>query len=243
MAAAARAGGLGPGLESADEPRRVPRRPRWRAQLTGRPATGPWREAGFTSSVLRAPSFQEVGRSRPSWAGTVASVGSGTCGASEAPRLPRAGFALVTARTSQAGGDTLGRRAAWAAGLRFPSGHAGRGAAFGRELRCQSGVPDCAVRPWRRGPPQLIKPEQTYRGRRCAILIFGACDRIILVICRIYLLLKVLPKATLIGREANSLFSSCQSLFYLLRTAETYLHNNEDKSPGCFQHKEECGPS
>lgn len=75
------------------------------------------------------------------------------------------------------------------------------------------------------------------------ILIFGACDRIILVICRIYLLLKVLPKATLIGREANSLFSSCQSLFYLLRTAETYLHNNEDKSPGCFQHKEKCGSS
>lgn len=89
--------------------------------------------------------------------------------------------------------------------------------------------------------PNSLNQSKLYGGLRCAILIFGACDRIILVICRIYLLLKVLPKATLIGRKANSLFSSCQSLFYLLRTAETYLHNNEDKSPGCFQHKEKCG--
>lgn len=89
--------------------------------------------------------------------------------------------------------------------------------------------------------PNSLNQSKLYGGRRCAILIFGACDRIILVICRIYLLLKVLPKATLIGRKANSLFSSCQSLFYLLRTAETYLHNNEDKSPGSFQHKEKCG--
>lgn len=66
--------------------------------------------------------------------------------------------------------------------------------------------------------------------RRGRILIFGACDRIILVICRIYPLLKVQPRATLIGRKANSLLSSCQSLFYLLKTAKTYLHNNEDKS-------------
>ena len=112
----------------------------------------------------------------------------------------------------------------------------------GPEVCCQSGVPNCTAG-LVTAPPDSLNPSKLYRGRRCAILIFGACDRIILVICRIYLLLKVLPKATLIGREANSLFSPCQSLFYLLRTAETYLHNNDDKSPGCFQHKEKCGTS
>lgn len=86
-------------------------------------------------------------------------------------------------------------------------------------------------------PNSLNRGAGPHRGRRCVILIFGARDRIILVICRIYLLLKVLPEATLIGRKANSLSSSCQSLFYLLRTAETYLHNNEDKSPDAFNTK------
>lgn len=103
------------------------------------------------------------------------------------------------------------------------------------------GSPTVHCSPSHEDHPNSLNQSKLYGGRRCAILIFGACDRIILVICRIYLLLKVLPKATLIGRKANSLFSSCQSLFYLLRTAETYLHNNEDKSPGCFQHKEKCG--
>lgn len=66
MTAAARAGGLGPGPESADEPRRVPRRPRWRAQLTGRPATGPWREAGsLPASSERPPSKKLAGRALP----------------------------------------------------------------------------------------------------------------------------------------------------------------------------------
>lgn len=105
------------------------------------------------------------------------------------------------------------------------------------------GSPTVHRSPGDKAHPNSLNQTKLYRGRRCAILIFGACDRIILVICRIYLLLKVLPKATLIGRKANSLFSSCQSLFYLLRTAETCLHNNEDKSPGCFQHKEKCGAS
>lgn len=127
----------------------------------------------------------------------------------------------------------------------FPSGHAGRGAVSGVKSAATQGSPTVhgSLGDQRPPPPDSLNPSKLYRGRRCVILIFGACDRIILVICRIYLLLKVLPKATLIGREANSLFSSCQSLFYLLRTAETYLHNNEDKSPGCFQHKEKCGAS
>lgn len=118
------------------------------------------------------------------------------------------------------------------------------GAASGLRSAVSQGSPTVHGRPGDQPPPpDSLNPSKLYQGRRCAILIFGACDRIILVICRIYLLLKVLPKATLIGREANSLFSPCQSLFYLLRTAETYLHNNEDKSPGCFQHKEKCGTS
>lgn len=93
------------------------------------------------------------------------------------------------------------------------------------------GSPTVCCSPCHEAHPNSLNRGGLYRGRHCAILICGACDRIILVICRIYLLLKVLPEATLIGRKANSLFSSCQSLFYLLRTAETYLHNNEDKSP------------
>jgi len=91
--------------------------------------------------------------------------------------------------------------------------------------------PTARCKPHDEAHPNSLNQSKLYEVRRCVILIFGACDRIILVICRIYLLLKVLPKATLIGRKANSPFSSCHSLFYLLRTAETYLHNNEDKSP------------
>lgn len=112
---------------------------------------------------------------------------------------------------------------------------------LGASSAVSEGSPTVHCSPSQEDHPNSLNQSKLYGGRRCAILIFGACDRIILVICRIYLLLKVLPKATLIGGKANSLFSSCQSLFYLLRTAETYLHNNEDKSPGCFQHKEKCG--
>ena len=133
-------------------------------------------------------------------------------------------------------------------GQRFSIWSRWSGDCVGREGLLPVGGPQLCMaalvtRPPRPPRPDSLNPSKLYRGRRCVILIFGTCDRIILVICRIYLLLKVLPKATLIGREANSLFSSCQSLFYLLRTAETYLHNNEDKSPGCFQHKEKCGTS
>lgn len=100
--------------------------------------------------------------------------------------------------------------------------------------------PTVRSNPHDKAHPNSLNQSKLYEVCRCVILIFGACDRAILVICRIYLLLKVLPKATLIGRKANSPFSSCHSLFYLLRTAETYLHNNEDKSPWCFHHKENC---